>query len=524
MELNEAAMLPAQRMQRRRLSFLRLLIVLVVGGGLVFAGSRWALAQLEESRTEATQTWFAPYVDVTLTPLLHFEDPAEQPAQNVVLGFIVADPAKACVPSWGTYYSLDAAARALDLDRRIVRLRERGGDAVVSFGGALNNELATVCTDADALVAAYQSVIDRYQSRILDFDIEGASLADVAANARRANAIRRLQEKNSGLQVWFTLPVAPHGLEAESVALLEQAIAANVALTGINAMTMNYGGSRAPSDSMGSATAAALNATHLQIDDAYRRAGTLKTQQELWQMLGATPMIGQNDVASDVFTPSDADSLIALANDVRLGRISFWSANRDVQCGVSVTDKRASNTCSGVEQEPLEFGARFSGAVGKKSPPKQANPTPASGDSRVDGLSRDDPRTSPYPIWRSPKAYETGAKVVWQARVYQAKWWSQGDQPDAPVKHIWETPWRYLGPVLESDREAVRAGDSPLADGTRSRWSAERVFVAGDQVELENQIFRAKWWTQGDTPQQDPDQPYSHPWEYLGKVKLQADD
>ena len=46
---------------------------------------------------------------------------------DVVLGFVVADPDDACTPSWGGAYTLDEAATGLDLDRRIARYRERGG-------------------------------------------------------------------------------------------------------------------------------------------------------------------------------------------------------------------------------------------------------------------------------------------------------------------------------------------------------------------------------------------------------------
>jgi hypothetical protein len=51
----------------------------------------------------------------------------------------------------------------------------------------------------------------------------------------------------------------------------------------------------------------------------------------------------------------------------------------------------------------------------------------------------------------------------------------------------------------------------------------EEVFLAGDEVEYKDQVFRAKWWTQGVTPQQFPDQPYDHPWEYLGDVDCNGD-
>ncbi len=506
--------------EHRRISLIRALVVLAIVGGLLFAGSRWALARFSDAGSGASGTWFAPYVDTTLTPVLHFEDPTEEPADNVVLGFIVADPTQRCDPSWGGYYTLDAAARALDLDRRIVRLRERGGDAAVSFGGALNDELAVACTDPAALAAAYGAVVDRYSLTAVDFDVEGAGLANHDANARRAAALVQLQRQHPDLQVWLTLPVDPQGLTADGRTLIDQALAAGVRFAGFNLMTMNYGGSRAAGVSMGDATIAAMNAGWQQLDAAYLAAG-VPLNEDLWKMMGATPMIGQNDVAQDVFTQSDATAVLSFAERVGLGRLSFWSANRDVACGASSGDKRASNTCSGVGQDPLEFthlfAAHATGHTATVAVSADGVPTAAASDTRADSLTRDDPRTSPYPLWRAAKAYDADAKVVWQGRVYQAKWWTQGDQPDAPVKHDWDTPWRYLGPVLDSDRTAVAAEDA-VTDGTVTPWSAEKVFVAGDEVTYDGQVFRAKWWTQGDTPQQDPDQPYDHPWQYLGKA------
>ncbi|MBK6664226.1 MAG: glycosyl hydrolase family 18 [Thermoflexaceae bacterium] len=498
----------------RRVSLVRVGFVLLVVAALIAGGVRWTMAVISDVQAEQPLTAFAPYVDVTLTPTLHFEDSTQQPASHVILGFIVADSTYRCAPSWGTYYTLDAAARALDLDRRLVRLREIGGDATVSFGGAVNDELATVCFDTGQLTSAYQDVIDRYDLRAIDFDIEGAALGNVSANERRADAIKALQERNKELRVWLTLPVAPFGLTAEGVAIVDLMLARGVRLDGLNVMTMNYGGARAPGMSMAEASTLALTATWQQLDGAYRRAGVVKTQEELWGMIAATPMIGQNDIEAEVFTQKDARALVRFAQEVGLGRISTWSANRDVSCGVAVDDRRVSNTCSGVSQEPLEF-ARIFGEGAREEPAGDPGETV----KRVDTAGRDDPRTSPYPLWRSAKAYEAESKVVWQGRVYQAKWYTQGDQPDAPVKNTWDTPWRYLGPVLESDREAVRAV-VPVAPGSYQRWSGERVYVAGDTVEHDKQVFRAKWWTQGESPRADPDQPYDHPWEYVGDIPM----
>lgn len=499
-----------------RLSISRLFIVLALAAGLVAGGTHWAMATIGDRTGGDGRTRFAPYVDVTLTPTFHFEDPAAQPAGEVILGFIVADPADPCRPSWGTYYTLEAAARALDLDRRLVRLRERGGSATVSFGGALNDELAVVCHDVDRLVAAYDAVVQRYHPSGLDFDIEGAAIGDLEANERRAQALARIQAKYPELEIWLTLPVAPHGLDVFAVELLDTMLTAGIRLSGLNVMTMNYGESRSGM-SMREATFTALAATWQQLDSAYRRAGSPLTEEEIWSRIAATPMIGINDVPGDVFTTGDARALVEYAASVGLARVSFWSANRDVECGAAVDDDRPSNTCSGVDQQPLEFSQIFAGkrpSITNDIPPLP----PTDGDGRAEGIARDDPLTSPYPLWRAAKVYVQGDKVTWQGRVYQAKWWTQGDQPDAPVKNVWETPWRYLGPVLESDRDAVRAAKEVI-DGTRPKWSGEAVYVAGDEVEYLKQIFRAKWWTQGTIPQEDPDRPYDHPWEYLGEAE-----
>ncbi len=131
---------------RRRLSFIRLLILAAAIIGLSFAGWTQGSEAYQRITAKPSSTWFAPYDDVTLTPEYHFEDQVVSPGLTQLLGFVVSDPKNTCKPTWGTYYDLDGAGRALDLDRRIARLRERGGDAIVSFGGAANTDLAVGCT------------------------------------------------------------------------------------------------------------------------------------------------------------------------------------------------------------------------------------------------------------------------------------------------------------------------------------------------------------------------------------------
>ena len=57
--------------------------------------------------------------------------------------------------------------------------------------------------------------------------------------------------------------------------------------------------------------------------------------------MGATPMIGQNDVPGETFSLSDAHALVSFAHRMHLARVSMWSANRDTQCGAQVLDSRS---------------------------------------------------------------------------------------------------------------------------------------------------------------------------------------
>jgi chitinase len=116
----------------------------------------------------------------------------------------------------GARYSLDEADFALGLDKRLSTLRSRGGSAAVSFGGAVNTELASICQDESKLQVAYRDVVERYEPTFIDFALEGVHLLDEAAGLRRAQAVAALQGDRAAsgkkLAVWLTLPVTPRGL------------------------------------------------------------------------------------------------------------------------------------------------------------------------------------------------------------------------------------------------------------------------------------------------------------------------
>ncbi|MBU1250381.1 MAG: chitinase [Actinobacteria bacterium] len=496
----------------RRLSAWRVAVALALTSSVGVLGfvsvQDWAEAQGVENE----DPWFAGYVDATATPTFAFEDIEATAARDIVLSFIVADPDNPCTPTWGTAYDLDEAAVELDLDRRLARLEQLGADLSISFGGLLNDELATACTNPTELVRAYDRVITRYDVSTIDLDIEGENLTDSVVGQRRAEAIATLQEAKRAegvdLAVWMTLPVLPSGLTEDGTTAVQQMIEAGVDLAGINVMTMNYGQSRGEDESMGAASISALQSTHRQLGIMYELAEIELSDGTLWRKIGATPMIGQNDLVEDVFTLDDAEELNAFAVENGVGRMSMWSLNRDVQCGPNYVDlTRVSDACSGFPQGETSyadvlatgFTGRLDSVAGIVTTPEPRDP--------ADFI--DDPETSPYPIWDEENAYLTGSKVVWFRNVYEAKWWTRGDLPDNPVLNEWETPWTLIGPVLDGEEPA----EIPtLPYGVYPEWEGPTVYDKGERVLFDGTPYEAKWWNQGDSPEAYAADPDSSPW------------
>lgn len=234
---------------------------------------------------------------------------------------------------------------------QIGALRAKGGDVRVSFGGAAGSELALNCTSATDLAAAYGKVIDTYKLTKVDFDIEGGALPDTAANSRRAQAIAQLQKSRPGLDVSFTLPVMPEGLTQPGVDLIADAKKNGVKVGAVNIMAMDYGASY--SGDMGSYAIQAATATQAQIK------GVLGlSDAAAWKAVAVTPMIGVNDVSTEIFKVEDATQLVKFAQEKGLGWLAMWSGTRDKACAGGAKPS-ADASCSSIVQEPLAFTKAF---------------------------------------------------------------------------------------------------------------------------------------------------------------------
>ena len=311
--------------------------------------------------------------------------------------------------------------------------------------------------------------------------------------------------------MWLTLPVAPEGMLADAVAVVDAMLAAGVDLGGVNLMTMDYGGARPGTLPMGEAVLRVADG----LPPAARRglpAGRPRrsTRPRLWGKLGATPMIGVNDTLTDVFTPGRRQGAGRLRP-----RSTVWAACR---CGrptgtppapADPTRRRVSNTCSGLAQAPLDFSRILDrgerpGAADRPGRPTDPRPGPV-----------DDPATSPYPVWTARRRLRARRPC--------------GPPPPRVRRQVVDPGRRPGGAGGQRARLAVAAGrarscasDRPpstttLPAGTYPDWDAATAYRRGDRVLRDGVAYEADWFAQGIDPAAPPTGDGPSPWRPLDR-------
>lgn len=244
-----------------------------------------------------------------------------------------------CTPRWDGERPLRGGT-----DERTVRaVRKAGGDVVASFGGGLGRKLEHSCPDARALAAAYQKVIDVYGLRAIDIDIETEAYGDRAVREKTLGALERVTDANPGLTLYVTLPSGPSG---PGPRLIDRAAQRGLEPDVWTIMPFAFGEAGWGRD-MGALTVRAAEGLRSRLRSAYGYgAAEASAHAGVSSMNGIT---GQGEVV----TVRDFRTLLGYAERHRLGRLAFWSVNRDRKC----PDDRypSDDTCSGVGQRDGDY-------------------------------------------------------------------------------------------------------------------------------------------------------------------------
>jgi hypothetical protein len=282
-------------------------------------------------------------------------------ARYFTLAFLQATGTDSCTLAWNGnpaqplgYYRGDIAA-----------LRALGGDVIPSFGGYSadhgGTEIADACPDPARIAAAYEHVITVLGVTRLDMDVEDNSLSNTAGIARRNEAIaltgRWAARHGIPLQIQYTLPVEPTGLDGSGVAVLRSAVAHHAAVSSVNLMVFDYYLAGDPVMHMGQAAIQAATATHAQLAAVFPGLGPARR----WAMEAMTLLPGIDDepALNEVTSLADARQLLGFARAKGMNLLSAWAIQRDNGGCPGTPD---SDTCSGIAQPAWAFShllARF---------------------------------------------------------------------------------------------------------------------------------------------------------------------
>jgi hypothetical protein len=222
----------------------------------------------------------------------------------------------------------------------IAFIRSKGGDVIMSFGGAAGIELGMTDPDPAKVEAKYQAVIDEYKLTWIDMDVEGKSLANKDVNHVRNTALVNLQRKNRGLIVVYTLPADPGGINRNGLATLRDAKEQGLKVEAVNLMTMDYGKQLSDGKKMGDLAIST-------VESSYKQMQLIDKEMKI----GITPDIGVNDVPSEIYGLEDARTVMNWAKDKPYVRLmAFWVCQRDREKGSLRGDGQ-----SGIEQKDWEF-------------------------------------------------------------------------------------------------------------------------------------------------------------------------
>ena len=329
--------------------FLRLLLGnLILLGCASCASPHWGQPQLI----------FGPYKDVTLA-----FDSGSRLLSTEIQGQLI--PVAKVVPkeavlSWG-FAKGECGAESLGafepavVSANIEAFGQAGVGYIISTGG----EGSSFTCESDAGMELF---LRRYESSLLigiDFDIEaGQTQRQIESLVRRvvvAQAVRPHLRFSFTLATHAATDGSRRSLNRLGETVLDAIRAMGLRNYIINLMVMNYGPpqpmycfTRGDTCDMGHSAIQAVENVHLRYGVPYRQ-------------IEVTAMLGENDVAANVFTVSDADMLARFALERGLAGLHYWSLDRDAPCPPGAP--RVSATCSGVPVAAGAFARAFAGAL-----------------------------------------------------------------------------------------------------------------------------------------------------------------
>ncbi len=223
------------------------------------------------------------------------------------LAFILSNGG--CTPVWDGAGGLTAAGPI----NRINAIRKAGGDVVISIGGASGTKLGNKCKDAKALAGAYQKVINAYQLRAIDIDLEAG---EVSQSKKVLGALKIIKQNNPGVQTILTLGTGTSGLVGDEKPIPAQAAAIGSPVDVWSIMPFDFFCDNR-SVNMTNATKSASEGLHKQL-----RAALKESDDKIYRRQGISSMNGHTDCKGENATVKDFQNMLDYVVQHHLARFT----------------------------------------------------------------------------------------------------------------------------------------------------------------------------------------------------------
>ncbi len=253
------------------------------------------------------------------------------------LAFVLSDGG--CNPKWDGSRPLTGG----DDQSKINAIRAAGGDVMVSVGGWSGAKLGEKCSSAAALAGAYQKVINAYRLKALDIDIENTEWSSATVRQRVVDALKIVKADNAGLTTVITFGATTSGPDSTGVDMIRRAADSGLANDVWCIMPFDFGGG---ATTMGTLTTRAMEGLKGRVKSAYGYGDAAA-----YAHIGLSSMNGRTDDSGERVRVADFRTMLAYARQHHIGRLTYWSVNRDRACGSGT----GGDSCSGVPQQPYDF-------------------------------------------------------------------------------------------------------------------------------------------------------------------------
>ncbi|WP_250027498.1 glycosyl hydrolase family 18 protein [Paractinoplanes maris] len=252
------------------------------------------------------------------------------------IAFVLAG--NGCNPAWDGESGLTGGVHA----SYIAQARAAGIDIVPSVGGWSGNKLGPNCSTPEALAGAYQKIIDAFQLKSIDIDIENSDeFENTVVQDRVLNALKIVKQKNPSVKTILTFGTSPTGPNYYGTRLVQQAKALNANIDIFTQMPFDFSGG---ADMYGSTVGATEGLKNLlKTTFGY-------TDAQAYSHVGISGMNGLSD-QQELTSVETWTRIRDYAKSKNLSRFTFWAVNRDRGCaGGGVV-----SNCSGIAQADWAF-------------------------------------------------------------------------------------------------------------------------------------------------------------------------